>query len=68
VAEARKDLFRAGILVARNGSQTLSSLKLPCGPLTYKKLEKGFELATTRKYHDQHLRLVFGCGAGESRK
>jgi hypothetical protein len=60
VAEARRELFRSGVLVIRKGPRVLESIDVSCGPLTYRKLENGFELSATRKHGDRDLKLVFG--------
>jgi hypothetical protein len=66
VAEARRDLLRAGIVVGRNGPQMLESVKVSCGPLKYQKSQKGFELVTTRQFGGGSLKLGFGSTAARS--
>jgi hypothetical protein len=62
--QARMELLKAAIAVARGGPEKLKDSKDPFGggPFEYRPLDKGFELKSKLHYHDQPVTLTVGQG------
>jgi hypothetical protein len=59
LADARRALLRAGVVVSGKGEQALKNFQSASGPFEYHRIEGGFGLSSSRRFEGRRVKLVF---------